>query len=503
MASLEFCDKHNLVAYLEKSEGSEGGITATIDRKVKVFVSEASIRRHLKLEDSKGLKTLPSAEIFEQLALIGNMKRASKGYSGVDIPLLPTMLTTPELSPSRITSSPTLSPQTHSSTSQPTLVTEEGALMPHESPLQSVHSLRRDEGSLSLNELMDLCTSLSKKVESLESKLKQTKQTYNVGLTKLIKRVKKLEQTIKTSQARRRAKVVISDDEEAEEDPSYQGRSLIEELDLDDRISLVPPHAEDHGSAATALADAVRRRISVENVQTYIRRSGGVSTDSRLVSTADISTTNEVDSTASVKAKDKGKAIVQESEPPKKIKKRVQVQMSIDEELAKKVFEEEQAKAKVEQEQQKFDFKTALELQRQLDEREEVAAREAHDIDWSDPSVLRYHALQNRSFSVAEVRMNMCLYMKNQGGYKMSHFKGMSYEDIRPIFKRVWDQNQAFIPMGSEIKKEVIKRSGFDLQQESSKPVEEEIVQQDDVVVEQVVKESSRTAGGRRKKSLA
>ncbi|GJX63186.1 putative ribonuclease H-like domain-containing protein [Tanacetum coccineum] len=107
---------HNMVAYLEKSEGSEGfhliinflteshiknaltecltlyvsfieqfwqtvalstnedrvrRITATIDKKVKVFVSEASIRRHLKLEDSEGLKTLPTLEIFEQLALMG------------------------------------------------------------------------------------------------------------------------------------------------------------------------------------------------------------------------------------------------------------------------------------------------------------------------------------------------------------------------------------------------------------------------------------------------
>ncbi|GKF51427.1 hypothetical protein Tco_0147894 [Tanacetum coccineum] len=209
------------------------------------------------------------------------------------------MLTTPESSPSRITSSPSLSPQTHSSTSQPpstppsiqpTPITEEAALMPHELPLQSVHLLGRDAGSLSLIELTDLYTSLSKKVESLESELKQTKQTYNVALTKLIKRVKKLEQTIKISQARRRAKVIISDDEEAEEDPSNQGRSLIEELDLDARISLVPPHAEDQGrfdethisdlpeellgvfSAATTLADATRRRRSVENVQTYIRR---------------------------------------------------------------------------------------------------------------------------------------------------------------------------------------------------------------------------------------
>ncbi|GJZ30304.1 hypothetical protein Tco_0575351, partial [Tanacetum coccineum] len=105
------------------NEDGVRGITVTIDMKVKVFVSEASIRRHLKLEDSEGLKTLPTAEIFEQLALMG---------------------------------------------------------------------------------------------------------------------VKKLEQTIKTSQARRRAKVVISNDEE---DPSNHGRGLIKELDLDAGISLVPPHA--------------------------------------------------------------------------------------------------------------------------------------------------------------------------------------------------------------------------------------------------------------------
>ncbi|GJX64257.1 hypothetical protein Tco_0298600 [Tanacetum coccineum] len=481
-------------AALSTNEDGVRGITATIDRKVKVFVSEASIRRHLKLEDSEGLKTLPTAEIFEQLALMGyvitsdsltfqkghfspqwkffihtilhclspkktaweqfssniataiiclatnrtfnfsnlifeamvknldskskflmyprfiqiflnkrkrmlfphkrtfptptltqklfsNMKRASKGYSRVDIPLFPTMLTTPESTLSRITSSPSLSPQTHPSTSQPpstppsnqtTPITEEAAPMPYESPLQSVHLLGHDDGSLSLNELTDLCTSLSKKVISLESELKQTKQTYHATVTKLIKRVKKLEQTIKISQARRRAKVVISDAEEDKEDPSKQGRSLIEKLDLDVGIPLVSPHAADQGR--------------IDNTQISDQP------EEQLVSTADVSTASELGSTAGVKAKDKGKAIMQESEPPNKIKKRVQVQMSVDEELAKKVFEEEQAKFKAEQEQEKFDFEIALELQKQLDEREEVVAQ-AHDIDWSDSAVLRYHTL--------------------------------------------------------------------------------------------------------------
>ncbi|GKE47887.1 hypothetical protein Tco_1479145 [Tanacetum coccineum] len=72
-------------------DNGEMEITATIDGKVKI-VTEASIRRHLKLKDSDGISNLPTTNFFEQLALMGNMRRASKGYAGVDIPLFLTML---------------------------------------------------------------------------------------------------------------------------------------------------------------------------------------------------------------------------------------------------------------------------------------------------------------------------------------------------------------------------------------------------------------------------
>ncbi|GJW85894.1 hypothetical protein Tco_0159039 [Tanacetum coccineum] len=287
------------------SANGEVELTATIDGQVKT-ITEASLRRHLKLEDNGGVTTLPNSEIFEQLAL----------------------MSAPETSPSRITSSPSLSPQhtpvrtpstSQPPNTQPTPNAEEAVLMPLESPLHSVHSLGRDKGSLSLNELTDLCASLSNKVQSLETELKETKQTYNSALTQLIRRVKKLEHIVKASKSRRRARVVESDDEEDLEDPSKQGRSLIEELDMDAGISLVPPHAVDEGrnddtqiydlpaeqlgvfSAATALADAAKRRRSVETAQTYTRRrrsvstgSGRVSTASRTVSTADVSTPMEI-----------------------------------------------------------------------------------------------------------------------------------------------------------------------------------------------------------------
>ncbi|GKB69126.1 hypothetical protein Tco_0930538 [Tanacetum coccineum] len=427
------------------------GISATIDRKVKVLVFEASIRSHLKLEDSEGLSSLPNAEIFEQLTNMGyvtdsdsltfqkgqfslqwdqfscnlataiiclatnrifnfskflfetivknidsqhkflmyprfiqifvnkhqrlllphktiyptptithklfnNMKRVSKGYFRVVTPLFDTMIaqgqsqsSTPQTSPSRITSSPSLSPQSNQPSPSPHLIdtthhTEEPTQMPHESPLYSVHSLGRDEGSLSLNELTVLYTSLSEKVASLESELKQTNETYSTALTKLILRVKKLEKKVQTTNSRRKTRIVLSEDEDATEDPSNQGR-IIEEIDADTYITLVTPikvssqsdQSEDHLrvlSAAKVLIEAAKQGTSVGLTQTYTRRRRNVGTGSGGVSTA-----SKSDSTAGGKAKDKGKEIMQEPEPPKKLKKRVQVHMSMDEEISKKMFE--------------------------------------------------------------------------------------------------------------------------------------------------------------------
>ncbi|GKF33040.1 hypothetical protein Tco_0106240, partial [Tanacetum coccineum] len=50
-----------------------GGVDA--QTRVKT-VTEASIRGHLKLEDSDGISTLPNTEIFEQLSPMGAKKTA-------------------------------------------------------------------------------------------------------------------------------------------------------------------------------------------------------------------------------------------------------------------------------------------------------------------------------------------------------------------------------------------------------------------------------------------
>ncbi|GKB76817.1 hypothetical protein Tco_0943712 [Tanacetum coccineum] len=63
-------------------------------------------------------------------------------------------------------------------------------------------------------------------------------------------------------------------------------------------------------------------------------------------------------------------------------------------------------------------------------------AKTSQKIDWNDPSVLRYHALKMKPKTVAQARRNMIKYLKNQGNYKISDFKGMSYNEIRPIFEK-------------------------------------------------------------------
>ncbi|GJQ90595.1 hypothetical protein Tco_0001734 [Tanacetum coccineum] len=148
-------------------ENEDIEITATIDGKVNV-VFKASIRRHLKLADSDSIRTLPTSEISEQLALMGYGE-------GSTIPV--------ESHHTPISAPSTSQPPTSPPSMQTTHVAEEAATMPYDLPLLRVYSLGSDEGSMTLNELMVLCTTLSKKVETLESDLKQTKLTYGAAYT--------------------------------------------------------------------------------------------------------------------------------------------------------------------------------------------------------------------------------------------------------------------------------------------------------------------------------
>ncbi|GKE63937.1 hypothetical protein Tco_1514304 [Tanacetum coccineum] len=69
--------------------------------------------------------------------------------------------------------------------------------------------------------------------------------------------------------------------------------------------------------------------------------------------------------------------------------------------------------------------------------------------------------MKNKPKTEAQARKNMITYLKNQSNYKISDFNGMTYDEIRPIFEKVWDFNHNFVPMDLEVEKEKKKPAEF------------------------------------------
>nr|GEZ49173.1 hypothetical protein [Tanacetum cinerariifolium] len=79
---------------------------------------------------------------------------------------------------------------------------------------------------------------------------------------------------------------------------------------------------------------------------------------------------------------------------------------------------------------------------------EQVKRREKQD-----NTVMRYQALKRKPVTEAQARKNMMIYLKNIAGFKMHFFKGMTYNEIRPIFEKHYNLNQVFL---ERVEEEVI-----------------------------------------------
>nr|GFB93778.1 hypothetical protein [Tanacetum cinerariifolium] len=83
--------------------------------------------------------------------------------------------------------------------------------------------------------------------------------------------------------------------------------------------------------------------------------------------------------------------------------------------------------------------------------------RKGVDIDWDeaidhvkrkakeDPAIKIYQVLKRKPQTEAQARKNMIMYLKNVAGFKMDYFKGMSYDDICPIFKAKFNSSVDFL----------------------------------------------------------
>ncbi|GJT07938.1 putative ribonuclease H-like domain-containing protein [Tanacetum coccineum] len=350
-------------------DNEEIKLTATIDEKVKI-VTKASIRRHLQLADSDGISSMPTTEIFEQLSLIGG-----------NIDKTPTMT--------------------------------------QDSPLPRVNTLRSDEGSMKLQELMVLYTTLSKNVESLETDLKQTKLTYGVAYTKLIKKVKKLKNKFKSNQARRRARIIVSDDEDDLEDPSKQGRKIAE-IDQDPAISLVQHDAEIQG-----------RHEHDMKFDFDLDAAKDVSTAEKDVSTAKpVSTAGAAVTTASVTTKTK----LQQEQETLGYEVAVRLQAGLEEEKRQRI-------AKVHEAASFFN----------VEEWEDIYAR----VEADEELAQRLQAKEREMYTKAG-QSRMLIELINQiKSHTLQQLRGYSFDEINNLLEIKMRRVHTFVPIKSEIERVV------------------------------------------------
>nr|GEU31402.1 retrovirus-related Pol polyprotein from transposon TNT 1-94 [Tanacetum cinerariifolium] len=167
-------------------------------------------------------------------------------------------------------------------------------------------------------------------------------------------------------------------------------------------------------------------------------------------------TTTTVTVQPKVQEKDQGKAIL--IKEPKPLKR--QVQINLDEEVTRQ-----------------------LDAELNVDINWNVVIEQVKRSKRLTDALMKYQALKRKHLIEVQARRNMIVYLKNMVGYKMNYFKGMSYDDIRPIFEKHYNYNQAFlnevnegikvlekeVSQEKEIKVEGFKREGGSLEQEIAK----------------------------------
>nr|GEU35037.1 hypothetical protein [Tanacetum cinerariifolium] len=358
-------------------------------------------------------------------------------------------------------------------------------------PTTSNNPLPSGEDRMQLKELMDLCINFSNKVLDLEDEVIEMKSSHKEKIKELESRMEKLEEdnrsltkelkSFNTSVESSTTKETVVDKEES----SKQRRKIVD-IDADAEVNLKNVYNLDmaHEETVLSMQDVDVQSERIENVVKEVAKEmvevmeiakiiiDELSTDGgelnaaneKPVSVAPTNITTAQPSeatkmtvnittgpkakeivfhdkeesttrTASSKsqAKDKGKAKLVEE--PKILKSR-KAQIALDEEVARRIETEWNA-----------DMKGNIDWNEVF---EQVQSRQSD-------AVMKYQALKRKPMSVAQARKYMMIYLKNMVGFKMNFFKGMSYEEIRPLFKEEYKKVQTLFKEGPEMDVERIK----------------------------------------------
>nr|GEZ28958.1 hypothetical protein [Tanacetum cinerariifolium] len=164
-----------------------------------------------------------------------------------------------------------------------------------------------------------------------------------------------------------------------------------------------------------------------------------------------------------------------------KAKKRI-----LDEQLAKRLQDKEIKQAAAREIQEKEDLERAKVLHQQYDQKLE-------NIDWNIvaeqmkeknlDNIKKCQSLKRKPIFVAQARKNIVVYLKNMVGYKIQHFKGITYDQVRPIFEREYNKIQTFLKSDRDEEPTKKRATKETLLQESFKKLRAEVKVLDDVLL--------------------
>nr|GEU91045.1 hypothetical protein [Tanacetum cinerariifolium] len=263
--------------------------------------------------------------------------------------------------------------------------------------------LDADKDSLTLQDLMDLCTRLSNKVMDLEKeenrplKEKSFKTTQVDTATpvenieksfKQGRRIEDMDEDVAVYLEEAQAKAYNLDLQHAKKVLSMQDIDEEEPAEVEEVLEVVKATKLFRMVVTIAEPTTTTTAAQVPKASSLRRRRGVIIQDPEETATSLLIVYTEV------KPKDKGKGIL--IEEPKPLKRQAQ-------------------------------FKADEAFERQ------------------------YQALKRKHLTEAQAKKNMMIYLKNMAGFKMDFFKGMTYSEIRPILEKHYNSIQAFLKKEEEV----------------------------------------------------
>nr|GEV07521.1 hypothetical protein [Tanacetum cinerariifolium] len=412
-----------------KTVNDEVWIQALVDGK-RVNIKKSSIRRILKLYDDEDTSCLTNTKIFEEIQFLklGDMTHHKDIFATFSLTkkVFANMKRvgtrfSEEVTPLFANMLKKHKPKRKHTKEPEVPPTESQAEQSISLPSPSHDPLPSGEDSLKLKELMDLCTNLSNKILDLDSEVIDIKSTFKEKIEKLESRVERLKDENKVLNELKGVHSIVNSDEPAmENEKSSKQERKIADIDAD-VLSMLDDNDEEPADVEEVLEVVTTAKLITKVVTTAIDDVNAASVQDTPITTAEAT-----------------KVTVKVPKPLKRI-------------------------CVIIQDPEETTTVTVQQMQVKRSER-------------LTDAVMKCQALKRKPLTEAQARRNMIVYLKNMAGYKMNYFKGMSYDEIRPLFEKHYNYNQTFLDKVNE----GVKVSEKEVRQEKEVEVESSKREDDD-----------------------